>query len=209
MNFENPIEYLTKFSQKIQMTVTGIKCDQCNVRISTELCDKYIVLVALTIDALANKTNEVDPQDLSRCMLYGRKAVAMSFKGKQADGEGMVIRALECADNIVPCLETVDLYYKIVLFRRAWYENNPEIELKFIAYYTNKARDMLKGMSDDLKLFWSRRFAVRLLFCYLGLGMRCRFIDGYQIRPEYVQKSEKLLELFDSSAEIRIQMFFI
>ncbi|CAG2210041.1 unnamed protein product [Mytilus edulis] len=178
-----------------------------------EMCDKYIVLVALTFDALANKSNEVDPEDklfkeieniiswsscpdLSRCMLYGRKAVRLSFKGKQAEGEVMVIKARECADKFEPCLETVDLYYKIVLFRRAWYENSPEDELMSIMDCTNIARDLLTGMSDDLRLFWSRRFVVRLLFCYLGLGMRCRFIPGYQIRPEYIQKSEDLLKLF-------------
>ncbi|XP_076107794.1 uncharacterized protein LOC143076051 [Mytilus galloprovincialis] len=223
MEIENPVEYLTNVSQDLQKIMNS--CNQAKEKEIKEMCDKYIVLVALNFDAVANKTNKVDPQgnlftkieniiaksscpNLSRCMLYGRKAVAMSFKGKQADGENMVIGALECAENIEPCLETVDLYYKIVLFRRAWYENNPEIELKSIAYYCNTARDMLQNMSDDLKLFWSRRFAVRLLFCYLGLGMRCRFIDGYQIRPEYVHKSEGLLELFDSSAEIRIRMFF-
>ncbi|VDI38479.1 Hypothetical predicted protein [Mytilus galloprovincialis] len=224
MEMSNPVEYLSNLSQKIQMRVNI--CNQSNERVLTEMCDKYIVLVALTIDALANKTNEVDPEgnlfneieniisrsscpDLSRCMLYGRKAVALSFNGKQKEGEGMVIRARECAGNIVPCLETVDLYYKIVLFRRAWYENNPENELKMIMNYTNIARDILIDMSGDLMLFWFRRFAVRLLFCYLGLGMRCRFIPNYQIQPDYIQKSESLLEQFDSkTAEIRIQMFF-
>ncbi|XP_071179486.1 uncharacterized protein [Mytilus edulis] len=224
MEMSNPVEYLSNLSQKLQMRVNI--CNQSNERVFTEMCDKYIVLVALTIDALANKTNEVDPEgnlfneieniisrsscpDLSRCMLYGRKAVALSFDGKQTEGEGMVIRARECADNIVPCLETVDLYYKIVLFRRAWYENNPENELEMIMNYTNIARDILKDMSGDLMLFWFRRFAVRLLFCYLGLGMRCRFIPNYQIQPDYIQKSESLLGQFDSkTAEIRIQMFF-
>ncbi|CAC5386129.1 unnamed protein product [Mytilus coruscus] len=224
MEFENPVEYLTNLSHQIQMT--GQRCDQTKQRIFTEICDKYIVLVALTIDALANKTNDIDPRgnlfneieaiisksscpDLSRCMLYGRKAVALSFQNKQEEGEDMEKMALICAANVVPCLETVDMFYKLVLFHRAWYEKNPQKELMFIAEVKQKAFDILKDMGDEIRLFWSRRFVVRLLFCYLGLGMRCRFLPLYQIQPKYTKESELLLKTYDSNtAEIRIQMLF-
>ncbi|XP_052075400.1 uncharacterized protein LOC127712833 [Mytilus californianus] len=224
MEFENPVEYLTNLSQQIQMT--GQRCDQAHQRIFTEICDKYIVLVALTIDALANKTNDIDPNgkffkeieaiisksscpDLSRCMLYGRKAVALSFQNKREEGEDMEKMALICAANVVPCLETVDMFYKLVLFHRAWYEKNPQKELMFIAEVKQKAFDVLKDMGDEIRLFWSRRFVVRLLLCYLGLGMRGRFIPLYQIQPKYTKESELLLKTYDSNtAEIRIQMLF-
>lgn len=224
MEFENPVEYLTNLSHQIQMT--GQRCDQTQQITFTEICDKYIVLVALTIDALANKTNDIDPRgnlfneieaivsktsfpDLSRCMLYGRKAVALSFQNNREEGEDMEKMALICAANVAPCLETVDMFYKLVLFHRAWYEKNPHKELMFIAEVTSKAFDILPDMGDEIRLFWSRRFVARLLFCYLGLGMRCRFIPGYQIQPKYIKVSETLLKTYDSNtAEIRIQMLF-
>ncbi|CAC5390389.1 unnamed protein product [Mytilus coruscus] len=224
MEFDNPVEYLTNLAKQIQET--GTRCDQANEILFTEICDKFVVLLALTIDALANNTNDIDPKnnlfneieaiisktscpDLSWCMLYGRKAVALSFQNKREEGEDMEKMALICAANVVPCLETVDMYYKIVLFHRAWYENNPKKELVFIDEVKQKAFDILKGLGDELGISWSRRFVVRLLFCYLGVGMRCRFMPDYHIQPEYVTISEKLLQTYDSkTAEIRVQMFF-
>lgn len=221
LQLQNPIDYLAGFAQGILLSIQEIPNLQ-----KRKLCDQYIVFAALTIDSMANKTNEI-PFDnphfdkinevipnttcpaLSRCMLYGRQAVILSFAKDRKRGEEIIKEAYYEEMSVDPCLETVDLYYKIVLYQRAWYEHEQETITSKIHNLTNKACHILASKQEDIRLFWSRRFVVRLLYCYLGIGMRGRFITGFECSEEIIKESNRLLSCYDTNdAELRLQMFF-
>ncbi|XP_061170923.1 uncharacterized protein LOC133180405 [Saccostrea echinata] len=225
MVFHDPITYFTNLSNKIRQKIyTTTPCSE--ERILQEVCDKYVVLLALTIDSLANKTNQIDPDhqlfqdmeaiismtscpDLSRCMLYGRRAVVLSFANRKEEGEDLVREGLICADRVSSCLESVDLLYKIVLFRRAWFEHCPQIIINWIYEHTQKALQILENEPEDIRVFWTRRFMFRLLFCFLGLGMRCRFIEHFYCPFYILLEAERLLDKYDSpDTEYRLKMYF-
>lgn len=86
--------------------------------------------------------------DLSRCMLYGRRAVVLSFANKKGEGEELVKEALVCAHRVSACLETVDLLYKIVLFLRVWYEHFPQITTNAIYDHYRMAMQILENEPD-------------------------------------------------------------
>lgn len=224
MNFRDPMAHFTKLSINIRQKIdTGIISGDVTL---TDLCDKYIVQLALVIDSKANKTNHIDPNDqlfldmesiisktscpdLSRCMLYGRRAVILSFANKKSEGEELVRQALVCADRVSDCLETVDLLYKIVLFLRAWYQHHPQIMTNVIYDHYKRALQILENEQEDVRLLWTRRFVFRLLCCFLGLGMRCCFIKQFQCPSHVLQEAERLIVKYDSpEAERRIQMFY-
>jgi hypothetical protein len=225
MIFKDPVDYFIKLSINIrqQIRTTLSFCDQA---ILQEVCDKYVVALALSIDAMANKTNQIDPNhnlfhdmesiiaftscpDLSRCTLYGRRAVVLSFANEKGEGEELLKEGLVCAQRVSRCLETVDLHYKIILFLRAWFEHTPQIILNRIYEHIQSAMQILQNESDDVRIFWTRRFIFRLLCCMLGLGMRCRFIKNFNCPFNILQEAERLISKYDSpDAECRLQMYF-
>ncbi|CAC5426143.1 unnamed protein product [Mytilus coruscus] len=211
----DPLRYLETLFQFIQMSENQGNLTTCNM---TKIYDQYVAFVAFTIDDFTNKTNDIDPEsnlfndieaiasktscpDVTRCIMYGRKAVAYSFKNKKVEGENMKMKALLCVVNVGPCLEIVDMLYKLVLFSRAWYEHNPDEELAFILEYTKKANDTLAAISlgDDQRYLWQQRFNVRLLFCYVGIGMRGKFISTYKLKSTHENEANKLLAILNAS----------
>ncbi|XP_062599507.1 uncharacterized protein LOC134261038 [Saccostrea cucullata] len=225
MVFHDPIHYFTSLSKKIRKKIySPIPCSE--ERILQEVCDKYVVLLALTVDSLANKTNSIDPDnklfkdmdaiismtscpDLSQCMLSGRRAVVLSFANRKEEGEDLVKEGLICADRVSNCLEVVDMLYKVVLFFRAWFEHYPQVMLDCIYEHTRKALQILESEPEDVQVFWTRRFMFRLLCCFLGLGMRCRFIEHFTCPFYILQEAERLLDKYDSpDLEYRLQMYF-
>lgn len=162
------------------------------------------------MDTLVNKTIEISPDDqvfhdmerfgamtscpdLSRCMLYGRRAVVLSFANKKGEGEELVKEALVCAHRVSACLETVDLLYKIVLFLRVWYEHFPQITTNAIYDHYRMAMQILENEPDDRREVWAMKFTFRLLCCFLGLGMHCRFIKHFNCTNNVKTESERLL----------------
>lgn len=225
MDFIDPVEHFRNFSVKIKDKINSMS-HILKKRDLTELCDKYIASLTLTMDSMANKTNAIDPNDqlfldmesiltmtscadLSRCMLYGRRAVVLSFANRKSEGDEMIKEALVCANRVSGCMEIVDTLYKVILYLRAWYEFFPQIITDAIYDHFTKAIHILKNESDDIRLFWTRRFTFRLLFCYLGLGMRCFFIKHYKCSCEVTKEAERLIQIYDSpDAELRVQMYF-
>ncbi|XP_062610954.1 uncharacterized protein LOC134272799 [Saccostrea cucullata] len=225
MVFHDPIDYFTDLSKKIRQKIySPIPCS--GERNLQEVCDKYVVLLALTVDSQANKTNSIDPDhqlfkdmeaiismtscpDLSRCMLYGRRAVVLSFANRKEEGDDLVKEGLICADRVSNCLEVVDMLYKIVLFLRAWFEHYRQAMLDCIYEHTRKALQILENEPEDVQVFWTRRFMFRLLSCFLGLGMRCRFIEHFNCPSYILLEAERLLDKYDSiDSEYRLQMYF-
>ncbi|XP_062619231.1 uncharacterized protein LOC134280791 [Saccostrea cucullata] len=225
MNFLNSVNRLKQLSDKISQEIyTSIF--HWEEKIIRETCDKYVVLLALTTVSQVNKSSEINAEDesfqnmeaiismtscpdLSRCMLYSRRAVVLALANRKEKGEDLVREALICADRVSGYLEIVDLHYKIVLFHSAWFEYDPQIITNRIDHHTQIALQILENQPEDVRVFWTRRFMFRLLFCFLGLGMRCRFIENFNCPSYILQEAERLLDKYDSSqAEYRLQMYF-
>lgn len=97
MVFKDPFNFFKKLSVHFRQKIADTHPSSTKFAV---LCDKYVVLLALTMDTLVNKTIEISPDDqvfhdmerfaamtscpdLSRCMLYGRRAVVLSFANKK------------------------------------------------------------------------------------------------------------------------------
>lgn len=223
MVFKDPFNFFKKLSVHFRQKIADIHPSSTKFAV---LCDKYVVLLALTMDTLVNKTIEISPDDqvfhdmerfaamtlcpdLSRCMLYGRRAVVLSFANKKGEGEELVKEALVCAHRVSACLETVDLLYKIVLFLRVWYEHFPQITTNAIYDHYRMAMQILENEPDDRREVWAMKFTFRLLCCFLGLGMHCRFIKHFNCTNNVKTESERLLKKYQSSETgLRLKMYF-
>lgn len=108
MVFKDPFNFFKNLSAHFRQKIAATHPSSTKF---TVLCDKYVVLLALTMDTLVNKTIEISPNDqvfhdmerfaamtscpdLSRCMLYGRRAVVLSVANKKDNGEELVKEAL-------------------------------------------------------------------------------------------------------------------
>lgn len=118
MVFKDPFNFFKKLSVHFRQKIAATHPSSTKFAV---LCDNYVVLLALTMDTLVNKTIEISPDDqvfhdmerfaamtlcpdLSRCMLYGRRAVVLSFANKKGEGEELVKEALVCAHRVSACL---------------------------------------------------------------------------------------------------------
>lgn len=223
MVFKDPFNFFKNLSAHFRQKIAATHPSSTKF---TVFCDKYVVLLALTMDTLVNKTIEISPNDqvfhdmerfaamtscpdLSRCMLYGRRAVVLSFANKKDNGEELVKEALVCAHRVTACLETVDLLYKIVLFLRVWYEHFPQITTNAIYDHYRMAMQILENEPDDRREVWAMKFTLRLLCCFLGLGMHCRFIKHFNCSNSVKRESERLLNKYHSSdTGLRLKMYF-
>lgn len=223
MVFKDPFNFFKNRSSLLKQKIEATHPSPIKF---TALCDQYFVLLALAMDTLINKTFEISPNDqvfldmecfaaktscpdLSRCMLYGRRAVVLSFANKKDEGEELVKEALVCAQRVSACLETVDLLYKIVLFLSVWYESFPQITTNAIYNHFRMAMQILENEPDDRREVWTMKFTLRLLCCFLGLGMHCCFIKNFNCSDSVNKESERLLKKCNpSDTGLRLKMYF-
>ncbi|CAG2213688.1 unnamed protein product [Mytilus edulis] len=114
-------------------------------KLMPRICDKYIMLEALSIDILTNETDKINLSDrllnirdkeyilkmssypdLLRCMLLVRRAVIGSFNQQQktTEGEAIISDIFQMMDSLQPCVEHVDILYRIVIFQRALFKSS-------------------------------------------------------------------------------------
>lgn len=199
-------------------------------KLMPRICDKYIMLEALSIDILTNETDNIKLSDrllnirdkeyilkmssypdLLRCMLLVRRAVIGSFNQQQktTKGEAIISDIFQMMDSLQPCVEHVDILYRIVIFQRALFKSSPDRVTTRIEQLLDRAKCLLQMESNEVKLFWETRFSIRLLFCYLGMGMRGVFIANYVITDDIKEKANKLIDFSDSKhSPLRIKMIF-
>lgn len=221
--FKNPQGDLSligaRLRQRIEMEENEAKRQHMN--------DRYIALKAAEIDALTNKTDDIDPYggafkdiedvldessnpNISRVLLYGRKADVLSSLGKQDEGRCMLQEGFSCANATDTCIESIDMIYKSVVFRLSELEEHPSEKIKklLLAEASRGIQDLSRE-DEDVKIFWRRLFILRMIYCHLGIGKRCRMIPCYEVSVESVKEAERLL-LLDPLDELehRRQMMY-
>ncbi|XP_061171779.1 uncharacterized protein LOC133181264 [Saccostrea echinata] len=221
--FKNPQADLSSIGVRLRQNIELEKNDAKR----QFMYDRYVALKAAEIDALTNKTDDIDPYggafkdieeviddtsnpNVSRVLLYGRKADVLSSLGRQEEGRDMLKEGFKYANATDTCIESVDMVYKGVVFRLSELEEQPSTELKEMLLL--EASRGLHGLADedeDVKIFWRRLFILRMIYSHLGIGKRCMIIPGYEISEESLREAERLLSL-DSLEDLehRRQMMY-
>ncbi|XP_062567056.1 uncharacterized protein LOC134229336 [Saccostrea cucullata] len=221
--FKNPQADLSSIGVRLRQNIELEKNDAKR----QFMYDRYVALKAAEIDALTNKTDDIDPYggafrdieevidhssnpNVSRVLLYGRKADVLSSLGKREEGRGMLKEGFKYANATDTCIESVDMVYKSVVFRLSELEKRPSSELKKLLLL--EASRGLQGLVDedeDVKIFWRRLFILRMVYSHLGIGKRCMIIPDHKISEESLREAERLLSL-DSLEDLehRRQMMY-
>lgn len=221
--FKNPQADLSVIGARIKQRIELEKSD-CKRQV---MYDRYIALKAAEIDALTNRTDDIDPYggafadieqvldkssnpSVSRVLLYGRKADVLSSLGRKEEGRGMLKEGFAYANATDTCLESVDMVYKSVVFRLSELEENPSSQLKEqLLAEASRGLHELNEEDEDVKIFWKRLFVLRMIYCHLGIGKRCKIFPNYEVTPQSLKEAERLFSLDSlNNLEHRRQMMY-
>ena len=176
------------------------------------LYDKYICLKAAEIDAHTNQTDNVDPEgepfneieavieesscpEISLILMLGRKADISSSLGTSiTDGEQFLTQAFQWQSICERCVEATYMIYKSVVLHLLQFQRSGDRAYQEKVFKLAKmGLDSLTEEDADVRLFWSRLFRLRILYCHLGIGKRCEIIEGYTVSAESINVVEKML----------------
>lgn len=222
--FKTPYEHVKQLGNMVKLKIDITK----DPRQQQLLCDKFIALKAIEYDAGSNVSALPNEQDktfkdmeeildktsfpsLSRVLLYGRKADAMSTLRMFADGEKMLTEAYVCADLSHSCLEIVDMIYKGVVFKLSHFEQNTTEELQEeIMFDAHRALNLLSQEHEDDQKFWKILLLIRMVFALLGIGKQCRIIRNYFPSRTQLKQAEHILTTINfKQIDHRKQMFYL
>ncbi|XP_052066858.1 uncharacterized protein LOC127706343 [Mytilus californianus] len=190
-------------------------------------CDKFVALKAAEMDALTNIAGIVSKNHpgylemgryissttnpaLSEVILYGRQSDVLSTIGEFQEAEDFMRQALVSADTSCSCVEVTDMIYKNVVVKLSKFEKHPYDEelRKSILLEADRGLWTLEGESDDLRIFWTKLFLLRMVFAHLGIGKFCDIVQNYVPSRESIIEAERILQLDElKDLEHRRQMF--
>lgn len=190
-------------------------------------CDKFFALKAAEMDSLTNIAGIVSKDHpgylemkryvsstsnpaLSEVILYGRQSDVLSTTGDFEEAEDFMRQALVSAYTSCSCVEVTDMLYKNVVVKLSKFEKNPNDEelRKSILYEADKGLMTLRDVSDDLRLFWTKLFLLRMAFAHLGIGKFCDIVRNYVPTMQSIVEAEMILKLDPlKDLEHRRQMF--
>ena len=190
-------------------------------------CDKYVALKAAEMDALTNVAgivskdhpgykeisryiNSTTNPALTSVLLYGRQSDVVSTTGRFDEAEKLMKLALVNADNTGSCVEVTDMIYKNVVVKLSKFEKNPQDEnlKQSILYEADRGLWTLEDEKEDLRIFWTKLFLLRMIFAHLGIGKFCDIIKNYVPTKRSLNEAERLLDLNPlKNLEHRRQMF--
>lgn len=177
------------------------------------LYDKYICLKAAEIDAKTNLTDNVDPKgepfkemeevieesscpEISLILMLGRQAdISSSLGTSPSDGEPFLVQAFQWHYMCERCVESTDMLYKSVVFNLLQFQRTKDEEYRQKVLEQAKiGLDSLSEEDADVRLFWSRLFRLRIIYCHLGIGKRCEIIEGYEVTQDSIKIVEKMFK---------------
>lgn len=177
------------------------------------LYDKYICLKAAEIDAKTNLTDNVDPKgepfremeevieesscpEISLILMLGRQAdISSSLGTSPSDGEPFLVQAFQWHYMCERCVESTDMLYKSVVFNLLQFQRTKDEEYR--QKVLEQAKIGLESLSEedeDVRLFWSRLFRLRIIYCHLGIGKRCEIIEGYEVTQDSIKIVQKMFK---------------
>lgn len=184
-----------------------------NLRERTTLCDRFVTLKAVQMDALTNTNPNVSKDhpgyidieeyiedtsnpDVSRVILYSRQSIASSTTGNFDESDNFMKNALICAEATGACVEVIDMHYKNVVVNLSKLNITPYDEdiRNSILYECQRGLWMLAAESDDVRLFWTKAFLLRMVFAHLGIGKSCRMIENYVPNITSLTKAGQILK---------------
>ncbi|XP_052707282.1 uncharacterized protein LOC128182599 [Crassostrea angulata] len=177
------------------------------------LYDKYICLKAAEIDAKTNLTDNVDPKgepfkemgeaieesscpEISLILMLGRQAdISSSLGTSPSDGEPFLVQAFQWQDICERCIESTDMMYKSVVFNLLQFQRTKDEEYRQkVLKQAKMGLESLSEEDEDVRLFWSRLFRLRIIYCHLGIGKRCEIIEGYEVTQDSIKIVQKMFK---------------
>ena len=200
----------------LQVLAENIKrqiLETTNLRQRTNLCDKFVTLKAVQMDALTNTNPNVSKDhpgyldikeyiedtsnpDVSRVILYSRQSIASSTTGNFDESDDFMKNALIYSEATGSCVEVIDMHYKNVVVNLSKLNITPYDEdiRNSILYESQRGLWMLAAENDDVRLFWTKAFLLRMVFAHLGIGKSCRMIENYVPEITSLTKAGQILK---------------
>lgn len=207
--FQNPCAHIKQISDRKKQLIRKTKVDKDKMR----LCDEYVVLKAVEMDARTNTTSKVSKDHpgyleiekyvtstsntaLTRVILYSRQAIAYSTTNQFEEAENMIKNAKISADVSGSCAEVTDMLYKSVVIKLSILEKDPNNEelLESILHDCYRGLWTLEEEAEDVRSFWTKAFLLRMAFAHLGIGKSCRMIITFVPKKRYLFEAERLLQ---------------
>ncbi|CAC5399152.1 unnamed protein product [Mytilus coruscus] len=223
MAFKNSLSAVYNLGEEIKKSILNID-DPVQKMYA---CDKFIALKAAEMDSLTNIAGIVSKDHpgylemkryvsstsnpaLAEVILYGRQSDVLSTIGDFEEAEDLMRQALVSANTSCSCVEVTDMFYKNVVVKLSKFEKNPHDEelRKSIVFEADRGLWTLHDESDDLRLFWTKLFLLRMAFAHLGIGKFCDIVQNYVPNMQSIVEAERILQLDTlKDLEHRRQMF--
>lgn len=223
MMFKNSLSAVHDLGERIKKSIIDID-DPVQKMYA---CDKFVALKAAEMDSLTNIAGIVSKDHpgylemkryvsstsnpaLSEVILYGRQADVLSTIGDFEEAEDFMRQALVSAYTSCSCVEVTDMLYKNVVVKLSKFEKNPNDEelRKSILFEADRGLWTLHDESEDLRLFWTKLFLLRMTFAHLGIGKFCDIVRNYVPTMQSIVEAEMILKLDPlKNLEHRRQMF--
>jgi len=149
---------------------------------------------------------------IPKVVFLSRKVNAYAIGQNFEEGEQALSDAMQCATDLTLCLELVNLYYLDVVFCLWKLEFYPSRELR--SSLIEKAKtglDLLQYENEDIQLYLTRMFFIRMASGLLGIGNRGNIYHGYIIEDEDIMAAKRFLAEVDrlwQGIELRQEMFY-
>lgn len=223
MMFKNSLSAVHDLGERIKKSIIDID-DPVQKMYA---CDKFVALKAAEMDSLTNIAGIVSKDHpgylemkryvsstsnpaLAEVILYGRQADVLSTTGDFEEAEDFMRQALVSAYTSCSCVEVTDMLYKNVVVKLSKFEKNPHDEelRKSILFEADRGLWTLHDESEDLRLFWTKLFLLRMVFAHLGIGKFCDIIPNYKPNMQSIVEAKRILQLDPlKDLEHRRQMF--
>ncbi|XP_067661192.1 uncharacterized protein [Haliotis asinina] len=136
-------------------------------------------------------------------MFLARKGSARTMKESLTVGMEMLEDARALAERIEPCKDTGMVLYIQINILLQMYEDNPLLNIK---------RDIINKIDEAINLHfaeslpllredYTRMLYLKLVFCYLGIGLFGNCIDGCVTSEDDLRSAEACLKNIDSQQE--------
>ncbi|XP_060596436.1 uncharacterized protein LOC132750459 [Ruditapes philippinarum] len=137
---------------------------------------------------------------VSSMSYLARYGSAIAMKDSVDDGLAYVQFAKEHAEHVSPCKESGMVYYIEVNLLSQKYEADPSDHLK-----TNILKTSEQGIAqfidenEEVKNDYQRMLLIKMIFCYLGVGLFCKKIEKSKTSKADIEEAKKIIDFVETS----------
>lgn len=136
---------------------------------------------------------------VSSMTYLARYGSAVAMKNSIDDGLTYVQFAKEHAEYVTPCKDTGMVYYIEVNLLSQKYEKDPTQCLKTTILRTSEQGiAQFNSENDEIRKDYQRMLLLKMVFCYLGVGLFCKKIEKAQTTSSERDEAKKVIDFIET-----------